>query len=135
MVRSKVDEAYAELLRNQAAIDAYGWQVSRDDQAIYVLMHPRQHPERKFMLRIKCDDFDARPPSYQFVDPATKVVSVNHMPNGRGFIPAWPGVCIHGTREFYELGHRDYRIRWSSKEYPFARVLQEIQVLINQAYP
>jgi hypothetical protein len=130
----KLQEAYEALIANQAAIREYSWEISRDGVNIYVTMRPRKQPHRQFTVRIQCDDFPVRAPSYQFVSPKTLVPDPSHMPKAPGFMPHWPGVCINGTREFYEKGHPERRNDWSFTKYPFATVLQEMQVLIDQTY-
>jgi len=134
-----VDQRVSEQLLNEAFEDfaasthaqVYGWKISREDLDIFVEMTPRGKTA-KYLLRIRCREFPVEPPSYQFVDPQTKKVDWSHFPKGSAFKKQWLGICINGTREFYQRGHPERRKDWSYGKYPFAAVTQEIQVLMNR---
>lgn len=124
----KLRKAYDQLM-SHPVVKTYAWEISPlDGEEFDVGLRHSVRREEVYLVRIRCDGFP-QPPSYVFVDPHSK--QVVH-PQVRGYQRGWPGLCINGTREFYEKGHPERRNRWTYARYPFARVLGEIQFLIGE---
>lgn len=111
-----------EELRSSPLPERHGWELEVDDWDLFVTM-PSPKNDEEFELRVNFNSFPNTPPSYQF--------------NGQ-----WPnspdikedkGVCIHGTREFYnEFGHDERRSEWDHETYTLTLTLQKIYHLMRE---
>jgi len=136
------DEQISKLLSLQGIIEHYGWRISIEGVDIYVTMHPKQHPEKDFLVRLRCDEYPKRAPSFQFVDPTTRQEGAQYWPQGSPFQAAIsrsqssPQLCVPGIREFHEGCHSTDSSRpWLPEKYSFAKILQDVQVELDKAYP
>lgn len=97
------------------------------------------------MVRLRYDDYPARSPSLQFVDPGTKKEGKEFWPQqepaftaalGRG--PP-PQLCIEGVREFHEVIHASpsdqTQYPWNPEKYTMAHILERVQILLDESYP
>jgi ubiquitin-protein ligase len=111
-----------EELQQSPLFDRHGWGVETDDFDLSVIMPSPKNGE-EYELQVNFDDFPEKPPSYLF--------------NGK-----WPncpdikqnkGVCIHGTREFYnEFGHDERLSEWDYERYTLTLTLQKIHHLMRK---
>lgn len=111
-----------EDLRSSPLPERHGWVVEVDGFDLFVTM-PSPKNGKEFELKVNFHDFPNTPPSYQF--------------NGQ-----WPnssdinedkGVCIHGTREFYnEFGHDERRSEWDHETYTLTLTLHKIHHLMRK---
>ena len=135
-----------ERLRQLGGLVAtYGWDVDhREDQiTVLVRLGPRSRPALRFTVRLGCDDYPERAPSLQFTDPSGTGTGAEFWPDQGSAFPAAvsrdrnvPQLCIPGIREFHEGCHRgDTGKPWRPELYGFARVLEAVQVLLDEAYP
>ena len=130
LARRKLLRALQCLFGCTSAFEEYDWHLQ--PVQLFVSMYLRDKPDAAFLLRIAFDGFPDKAPSYLFVNPQTKKVELGSWPTGAAFKKKWPGICLKGTREFYDQGHPDRRGEWSPETYPVASVLQEIQVELNK---
>jgi len=135
--KEKFEEEYQRLLNQSALIAEHDWKISRDNCDIFVLMHPKTNSDRKFLIRHRCDDYPQKAPSLQFVNPATKETGLQYWPDrGAPFIAAVSrnpiALCMPGNREFFETLHREWQ--WDPAKFPFAKILQDVQVELDKAY-
>ncbi|MBI4258113.1 MAG: hypothetical protein HY619_04085 [Thaumarchaeota archaeon] len=123
-------------------IRKYGWQFETSYPDIYLTMHPSAHPETKFMVRLRCDDYAARSPSLQFVDPTTHQEGKQYWPQQGGAFQAAssrgppPQLCIPGIREYHEGCHNSPSDPnpWNPEKYTLANILERVQWFIDDAY-
>jgi hypothetical protein len=137
--RQKFEEEFKRLINQTALIKEHDWKISCENQDVFVIMHPKNDPSRKFMLRLRCEDYPQRPPSLQFVNPETRETGAKYWPDrGAPFTNAISrnpiGLCIPGNREFFESIHREPAWQWDAQKYPFAKILQDVQVELDKAY-
>lgn len=135
-------EQVAKLQLLKGMIEHHGWMISVEGFDIYVYMHPNRHPEKIFLARLRCDDYPRRAPSFQFLDISTRQEGAQHWPQGTPFQAAIgrnqssPQLCIPGIREFHEGCHATDSSRpWLPEKYPFTKILQDVQVELDRAYP
>jgi len=120
----------------------HGWVIDVEGFDIFVVIHPKKHPENIFTVRLRCNEFPKRAPSLQFVDSATKQDGAQYWPNIGPFQAAisrsqsQPQLCIPGIREFHEGCHASDASRpWSYERYPLAEILEAVQAEIDKAFP
>lgn len=111
-----------ENLRSSPLPERYGWEIELDGFDLFMTL-PSPKNGNEYELQVNFDDFPNTPPSYRF--------------NGQ-----WPnssdirqnkGVCIHGTREFYnEFGHNERRSEWDHETYPLTLTLHKIHHLMRK---
>ena len=119
-------------IKSSMHLKKYNWEIEVIGDDIYLKMMLKGNFEKSYILRVRCDNYPQEIPSFLFVNPITKEEDLSFWPNGNAFKKEWPGICINGTREFYQPGkHSERRDRWSPEKYPILQVLQEIQVLLK----
>jgi hypothetical protein len=136
------EEQVSRLQSIKGMIEHYGWTISIEGFDIYVIMHPKRHPGKTFLARLRCDEYPKRAPSFQFLDASTKQEGAPYWPQGGAFQAAasrsqsLPQLCIPGIREFHEGCHAaDSSRPWLPEKYSFATTLQCVQVELDKAYP
>ena len=130
LARRKLLSALQGLFGCTSTFECYDWHLQ--PVQLFLSMYLRSNPDKAFLLWITFDSFPDKAPSYLFVNPQTKKVEPESWPTGTAFKKDWPGICLKGTREFYDRGHPERRGEWSVEAYPVASVLQEIQVELNK---
>ncbi|MFY9301598.1 MAG: hypothetical protein WAO91_10480 [Candidatus Nitrosotenuis sp.] len=141
----RFNEQVALLLSLKQTIQDNGWVIDVVFPDLFCKIHPRNHSDIIFMLRLRCNDYPSKAPSLQFVDPATKKEGKEFWPKqGDAFIAAVgrgppPQLCIEGIREFHEGCHASpndqIQYPWKLDKYTFANILERVQILLNKAYP
>jgi len=136
------DGQVSKLQSLKEIIEHHGWTINVEGFDVYVTLHPKKHPEKTFLTRLRCDEYPKRAPSFQFVDLVTKQEGAQCWPPVGPFQAAisrsqsQPQLCIPGIREFHEGCHATDASRpWSPEKYSFAAILQAIQVELDKAYP
>ena len=136
------DEQVSKLQSLKGIIEHHGWTINVEGSNVYATMHPKKHPEKTFLARLRCDEYPKRAPSFQFVDPVTRQEGAQHWPSFGPFQAAigrsqsQPQLCIPGIREFHEGCHAaDSSRPWSPEKYSFAAILQAVQAELDKAYP
>jgi len=136
------NEQVSKLQSLQGIIEHHGWTINIEGFDVYVTMHPKQHPDRSFLVRLRCEEYPKRAPSLQFVDPSTRREGAQYWPQGGPFQAAVsrsqssPQLCIPGIREFHEGCHAaDSSRPWLHEKYSLATILQCVQVELDKAYP
>jgi hypothetical protein len=134
------DQEFSKLESLKGLIEHHGWAIEVEGFDIYISMYPKRHPEKKFLARLRCDEYPKRAPSFQFLDPATKHEGTQYWPEGDPFRAAigrpTPQLCIPGIREFHEGCHaNDSSKPWSPEKYSFAKILEDVQAELDRAYP
>lgn len=138
-----IDDQLAKMKDLGGLVATYGWQISREKHILTVWMAPVRHVEKKFRVRMACDDYPERAPSLQFVELQTGKTGSEFWPQqGSAFQSAisrdgnLPQLCIRGIREFHDGCHRgDAERPWRPEIYPFSWVLEQLQILLDEAYP
>lgn len=109
---------------------------------IFCRMHPKNHNDIIFMVRLRCDDYPAHAPSLQFVDPVTKKEGAEYWPKqGSPFQAALSRagiqLCIPGIKEYHEGCHANPTDAnpWNPQKYTFADILLRVQSLLDEHYP
>ena len=143
--KKRFDEQVELLLELKQTTKDNGWEINVVYPNIFCKIHPKKHQDIIFMPRLRCDDYPARPPSLQFVDPETKKEGKEFWPQQGGAFTAAlgrgppPQLCIKGIREFHEGCHSSLNDKqqypWNPKKYTFAAILQDVQNLLDEAYP
>ena len=111
-----------EQLRESSLPERHGWVIAVDGADVSVTM-PCPNDGTEYEMQVNFDDFPEKPPSYQFN---------GQWPNSSDIKPD-KGICIHGTREFYnEFGHGDRRSEWDHETYTLTWTLQSIYHLMRQ---
>lgn len=117
-----------------------GWRIEVQD--LYCLMHPKKHPEITLMAKLRCNEYPARAPSLQFVDPVSRREGAEFWPKqGDVFKAALtrPGIqlCIPGIREYHEGCHSGANDPnpWNPEKFTFANILERVQLLLDDSYP
>lgn len=111
-----------EALRASPLPERRGWTVEVDGFDVSVSI-PSPKDDEKYVVVVNFDDFPEQPPSYQFD---------GEWPNCPDIKPN-KGVCIHGTREFYnEFGHDERRSEWDHETYTLTLTLEKIQHLMRK---
>jgi len=135
-------EQVSKLQSLKGVKEHHGWRTDIKGFDIFVTMHPKKHPEKSFLARLRCEEYPKRAPSFQFVDPVTKQEGSQYWPNIGPFQAAIsrsqsnPQLCILGIREFHEGCHAsDSSHPWSYEKYPLAIILEAVQAELNKAYP
>lgn len=135
-------EQVSRLQSLKGIIEHHGWTISVEGFDIYVAMYPKKHLEKRFLGRLRCNEYPKRAPSFQFVDPATRQEGSQYWPPVGPFQAAvgrsksQPQLCIPGIREFHEGCHATDSSRpWLPEKYSIAKILQDIQVELEKAYP
>lgn len=136
------DEQVSRVQSLKGIIEHYGWTISVEGFDVYVTMHPRKYPEKRFLARLRCNEYPKRAPSFQFVDPATRQEGAQYWPSVGPFQAAisrsqsQPQLCIPGIREFHEGCHATDSSRpWLPEKYSLAKILQDVQVELDKVYP
>lgn len=117
-----------EKAKESNVAEILGWKFEIDDLTVFVTIRPRTNPDKEYLLRVTFEDFPRRCPSFLFVDqgsrqPGNWPPDVRH---GSG------GICIPGTREFYEQIHQnDQEYPYRSESYSLLEVLHGIQLLVE----
>lgn len=124
-MREQLDQA-----RDSAMTKEMGWNFE-DEFTTYITLRPRNQPDKSYLLRIQFDQFPKRAPSFVFVDAQTKAESDS----------AWPpdmrhggtqGICIEGTREFYEqIHHNDAQYPYNPATYSFLDTLHRVHLMME----
>lgn len=137
-----IKEQFHKLQSLKGISEHHDWQITVQGFDIFVLMRPNKHPDKKFLLRLRCDDYPKRAPSLQFIDSETKQEGAQYWPQGGPFQAAisrsqtQPQLCIPGIREFHEGCHAsDSSKPWIPEKYSFVKTLESTQILLNKAYP
>ena len=135
----------ALLLGLKQTIQDNGWVIDVVFPDIFCKMHPKNHPDIIFMVRLRCNDYPSKAPSLQFVDATTKKEGKAFWPKqGDAFIAAMgrgppPQLCIEGIREFHEGCHASsgdqVQYPWKPEKFTFADILLRVQNLLDKAYP
>lgn len=121
-----------------------GWEITVIYPFIFCKLNPKNHPEKLFMIRLKCVEYPNRAPSLQFVDIQTRKEGIEYWPKeGDAFKAAVQRagfqLCIEGIREFYEGCHSSpadqKKYPWDPLKFPFSNIILNVQNLLNQAYP
>lgn len=138
ITRHLVQQQLDRLLRFKELLAYHGWKVKLDGLNAYVLMYPKKHPELKFMARFYYGEYPKRAPTLTFVEPQTLQESKQFWPqNGSAFQAALgrnpPQLCIYGIREFHEILHKEHP--WDLRKYPLLKVLEDVQIELDKAYP
>lgn len=85
---------------------AHRWTLERDTSVplgVFVVMHPRSHPEELFKARLRWTDL-LKPPSLKFIDMAMGVeTSSAAWPRCFGFRPSSLDACLPWTAEGHAL--------------------------------
>lgn len=91
-----------EAMRAQARFKGGGWEIVSAEfpDLVVEIPHP-SGPRRRFRLR--CDDWDEKPPSVMSVDGAGN--ELHGQPSGNHF-QDW-GLCAAGIREYHDLHPQD----------------------------
>ena len=141
----RFNEQVVLLLDLKQTIQDNGWVIDVVFPDIFCKMHPRNHADIIFMARLRCNDYPARSPSLQFVDPKTKKEGVEFWPKqGNAFSAAIgrgtsPQLCIEGIREFHEGCHSSpgdqIQYPWKPEKYTFSDILLRVQNLLDEAHP
>jgi hypothetical protein len=109
-----------ENLRDTSLPEGYGWELEVEDLQLTVEM-PSPKNDNEYTLLVSFDDFPQKPPSYLFD---------GQWPNCSD-IKENKGVCIVGTREFYnEFGHGDRE--FNHEEHTLKKTLQRIYHLMRK---
>lgn len=122
-------------IRSSSLCKAFKWEfeINIEEYLAYLIMMPRKAEDRRYLLRIKFDDYPQRAPSYIFVDNNTKEERVDVWPPGIRHSGPPPGICTPGTREFHEHLHKnDARHQWDADKYKISNTLMQIQLLIDK---
>jgi len=120
--------------QTSALAKAFGWQFEANDDRVFVLMRGRGEGKPTHLLRVTFDDFPARAPSYQFVDPKTKEAAGCVWPPNLKCREDIPGICTPGTREFHEHYHKnDAQYPWDYKTLTVLNTLAEINRLLERS--
>lgn len=134
-IRAKMMEEVVRV-QDSAMTEAFNWITEVDGLNVYTTIQHRQKSEIKFLLKTNFEEFPRLAPSYLFVDISTKELTDD----------AWPrsikwtnnkdiGICIQGTREFYEIIHpNDARYPWDPEKFTFLGTLQQIHLLVEHEY-
>ena len=135
--RAKLGEQVGEVLALKAIVAFHGWVLEVDDLRVFVTMHPRSLPSKKYTARFGFDAYPQRAPSFAFVDPQTRAEGKQFWPPHGEFSNASnrqpPQLCIAGIREFHEILHRD--LPWDPERYPLQKVLESIQAELTKGHP
>ena len=141
----RFNEQVTLLLSLKQTIQDNGWVVDVVFPDLFCKMHPRNHAEIIFMPRLRCNDYPARSPSLQFVDPEIKKEGIEFWPKqGDAFTAALgrgppPQLCIEGIREFHEGCHSSssdqIQYPWKPEKFTFVNILLRVQNLLDKAYP
>jgi len=135
-------EQVAKLQSLTELSEHHGWVTNIEGFDVFVTMHPKKHPEKTFLARVRCTEYPKKAPSFQFVDPNTKQEGAQYWPNAGPFQAAisrsqsQPQLCIPGIREFHEGCHASDSSRpWSYEKYPIVEILEAVQAELDKAYP
>jgi hypothetical protein len=133
ITKAKIKEQ-VDFLKGSSLAKEYGWIITQENIDVLAQLNPVKVPAKKFMVRLRCDDYPQKAPSVIFVNPDTKKEGLEFWPHGNAFKTTAnpPGICIRGTREFHEHYHKGDP--WDPKKFTFAVVLQFIQREINKSY-
>lgn len=141
LLKKHLDEQIDQLLSMSGITEHYDWTIEVET-TVYITMHPKKYPDKKFTAKLKCDRYPMRAPSFQFIDNNTKNEGAQSWPQGSPFQAAvsrnqaLPQLCIAGIREFHEGCHAgDAAKPWIPEKYPFVKTLEAIQVELDKAYP
>lgn len=136
------NQQFSRLQSLKGVKEHHGWVINVEGFDIFVTMHPKKHPEKNFLARLRCGEYPKRAPSFQFVGLVTKQEGAQYWPNVGPFQAAigrsqsHPQLCIPGIREFHEGCHAsDSSHPWSYEKYPLARILEAVQAELDKAYP
>jgi hypothetical protein len=137
ITKAKLKEELEAVLALQDTVAYHQWKIVPEELTVYVTMHPRNAPNKKYLARFTYDDFPQRAPAFTFVDPDTRKEGKEFWPRHGAFISATnrepPQLCIAGVREFHESLHREKP--WSPECYPLAKVLESIQAELTKGRP
>jgi hypothetical protein len=135
--KAKLKVELEAVLALQATVAYHQWEIVIDGLMVYVTMHPRNAPNKKYLARFTYDDFPQRAPAFTFVDPDTRKDGKEFWPKHGEFNNAVnrqpPQLCIAGVREFHEILHREHP--WSPERYPLAKALESIQAELTKGHP
>lgn len=107
-------------LKGTSLSDAYGWDLSVDGLQLTIDM-PSPKNDNEYTLVVTFDDFPQQPPSYLFDDDWPNCPDIKED----------RGICIVGTREFYnEFGHGDRD--FSHQEHTLKKTVQRIYHLMRK---
>jgi len=136
------DQEVSRLQSLKGLIEHHGWVIEVEGFDIYIFMYPKRYAEKKFLARLRCNEYPKRAPSFQFVNPSTKQEGAPYWPQGDTFSAAigrsqsLPQLCIPGIREFHEGCHgSDSSKPWSPEKYSFAKILEDVQAELDRVYP
>jgi hypothetical protein len=100
--------------------DAYGWDLAVDGLQLTIDM-PSPKNDNEYTLVVTFDDFPQQPPSYLFDDDWPNCPDIKED----------RGICIVGTREFYnEFGHGDRD--FNHQEHTVKKTVQRIYHLMRK---
>ena len=140
--KQRFNEQTKLLLSRTQAIKDHDWGIEVVYPDIFCKIHPKRHQDKIFMIRLRCNDYPARSPSLQLVDPTTKNEGKQYWPQqGDAFKAALSRsgiqLCIPGIREYHEGCHANPNDSnpWNPEKYAFADVLERVQNLLDEAYP
>lgn len=107
-------------LKDTSLTDAYGWDLEVDDLELTITM-PSPKNDNEYTLVVTFDDFPQQPPSYLFDEDWPNCPDIKED----------RGVCIVGTREFYnEFGHGDRD--FNHQEHTLKKTVQRIYHLMRK---
>ena len=113
---------HVEELHSSPLLDRLGWETEADRLRLVVTMPSPKNGE-VYELHVNFDDFPEQPPSYLFN---------GDWPNSPD-IRQNKGICIRGTREFYnEFGHSKHQSEWDHEKYNLTLTLQKIHHLMRE---